>query len=257
MAVNAGQELQFTNKIFDHVHQQSHLQLELRWQCKGTGELLSRQEYVLHNISLSPNFSQVAELIHPMHLRNARNAAKHGVTIKVGNGDIDLDQFYRLHLITRRRLGVPIQPKTFFTNLAKNLLDKRQGFIMCAYYDEVCIAAAVFLLWNKTITYKYGASDPNYLKLRPNDLIFWNAINWGCDHGYDYMDMGRTDIDNAGLRTYKSRWGAKEMALFYSYAPTLPLRRSNLLMNILNTTIRHSPDWVCRLSGECLYRFAG
>jgi hypothetical protein len=257
IAITDEQEFLFTKNLFEQVHQQPHLKLELRWPCKESGEFQSRQDHVLHTINLSSDFSHAAELIHPMHSRNARNAATHGVKIKIGDGDTYLDEFYRLHLITRRRLGVPIQPKIFFTNLAKNLLESAHGYIMCAYYDEICIAAAVFLLWNKTITYKFGASDPAYLKLRPNDLIFWNAIKWGCDNGYDFLDLGRTDVDNAGLRSYKSRWGASEMAINYCYAPTLPLHRSDWLLNILNMTIRHSPQWVCRLSGELLYRFAG
>lgn len=257
LSISHEHEILFTRKLVELLHQRSNLRMELRWQYKDNGELQTKQDFVLHNLSLSPDFSSTAKRIHPMHCRNARNATKRGVTIDTGVGVEHLAQFYRLHLITRRRMGVPIQPKLFFTNLANNLLNGTQGFIMCAYIDSLCVASAIFLFANKTMTYKYGASDPKYTQMRPNDLIFWNAIQWGCENGYTNIDFGRTEIGNSGLRSYKSRWGAIEKDLVYSYGPTSPKNRSAWINNVLSTVIRHSPKWMCQLSGELLYRIAG
>lgn len=249
---NLDELLNFVDQITSNRSQKA----ELRWDYPGFDDLRKKKEHVLHLIDLSNSFPEVASKIHPMHTRNARYALSHNVTIVNGTELELLHHFYRLHLLTRRKQGVPIQPWKYFQGLQNRIIERSLGFISCAFLNDRCIAAAVFLTWNKVLTYKYGASDPAYLKYRPNDLLFWNAIQWGCENGFTVLDLGRTDLENVGLRSYKSRWGAREIPLSYCYSPTVPGSRSNFLMNILSTTIKHSPQWVCRLSGEILYRYA-
>ena len=119
-----------------------------------------------------------------------------------------------------------------------DILEKDLGFIMAAYQGSKCLAAALFLTWNKTITYKYGASDPDGLSLRPNDLIFQEIIRYGCEHRFAALDFGRTDMGNTGLRRYKSCWGAIETPLVYSYAPSLPSLRPTWMMSTLGSLIK-------------------
>ena len=69
------------------------------------------------------------------------------------------------------------------------------------------------------------------------------------------------DADADGLRSFKRGWGAQETPLVYSAvgdvrpvtlapsAPSIPSR-------VLRTVISRSPEWVCRLTGEVLYRYA-
>jgi hypothetical protein len=128
---------------------------------------------------------------------------------------------------------------------------------LLAYSGSIPVAGAVFLTWNGTVVYKYGASDPDYWKLRPNHLIFWTAIRWACEHGYRVFDFGRTDLDNQGLRDFKSGWGATERPLVYSLlADRPPKPPSGRLSHALEEVIRRSPPWVCRAVGELLYKYA-
>jgi hypothetical protein len=49
-----------------------------------------------------------------------------------------------------------------------------------------------------------------------------------------------------------------EEPLYYSTIPLQPQRASSgRLENIMHTVIQKSPLWVCRLSGELLYRHVG
>jgi CelD/BcsL family acetyltransferase involved in cellulose biosynthesis len=107
------------------------------------------------------------------------------------------------------------------------------------------------------IVYKYGASDPAFWGHRPNNLLFWHAIRWGCEHGYTSLDWGRTDFDNAGLREFKTGWGAVEEPLAYSViANQAPTAGSGRITRAMARVIRRSPPWVCRAMGEVLYRYA-
>jgi hypothetical protein len=86
----------------------------------------------------------------------------------------------------------------------------------------------------------------------------WTAIEWGCEKGFDKLDLGRTEPSQEGLRAFKSRWGAREYLLPYT---TLAADRKKVhngkLMEVVAKVIQKSPLWVCRLTGEFLYGHFG
>jgi lipid II:glycine glycyltransferase (peptidoglycan interpeptide bridge formation enzyme) len=137
-------------------------------------------------------------------------------------------------------------------------MEQGLGFVLLAYKEEVCLAGGVFLHWDHMLTYKYSASSGVDLQLRPNDLLLWAAIRWGCEHGYTLLDMGRTDLIDTGLRQFKNRWGATETHLTYSILCDGPMRPTgDRMMKAMETVIHHSPLWVCQAMGELLYRPVG
>jgi lipid II:glycine glycyltransferase (peptidoglycan interpeptide bridge formation enzyme) len=153
---------------------------------------------------------------------------------------------------------MPAQPWSFFDLLGRRLLETGLGFALLALKDDQCLAGAVFLRWGETLTYKFGASSRTECALQPNYLLFDTAIRWGCDHHCTQLDLGRTDLANAGLRTFKDRWGAHEFPLAYSVmAPASNRHAAGPWLRNLSWFIRHSPPWVARISGEMLYRHFG
>ena len=119
-----------------------------------------------------------------------------------------------MHVATRRRQGVPTQPKSFILRFDE-LFERDLGFVLIVRDGEQTIAAAVFLSFNGTLIYKYGASDPAALGKRPNNLLFLEAIRGGCAAGMHTLDLGRTDVDHKSLREFKTSWGAHERVLEY------------------------------------------
>jgi CelD/BcsL family acetyltransferase involved in cellulose biosynthesis len=186
--------------------------------------------------------------------RGIRKARSLGLESTVGQSRDDLDAFFRLHVETRRRLGVPVQPRRFLERLWARILQPGLGFIVLARRAGQPIAGAVFLAWNRNLIYKFGASDPRYWELRPNNLVIWTAIEWACRRGFAQLDFGRSDLDNHGLRDFKARWGAVETPLVYSYIGGRPPRSvPSLVTRAMASVIRRSPPTVCRLMGEMLY----
>ena len=118
-----------------------------------------------------------------------------------------MEEFYSLHLKTRKKLGVPIQPKSFFNIIYDEIIKKELGFIVITYADSLPIGAGVFFGFEDVLTYKYSASDPEKLKLRPNHLMLWGAFQEGIKKGYKYFDFGKTEIQNEGLKEVQSRVG--------------------------------------------------
>jgi lipid II:glycine glycyltransferase (peptidoglycan interpeptide bridge formation enzyme) len=257
LSSNITEESIFYKKLNQYIIKYHERKFELRWVFPGVTSLLPKQDYVLHKLALQKDFSSNLKLIHPGNKQNARAARKHGLQIEISSDIQHLREFYHLHLLTRHRHGVPIQPWSYFKTIMSKLLEKDLGFIISAYQGDSCLASAMFLKWNTNLIYKYGASNPASLQLRPNDLIMEEVIHWGCDHGYTSLDFGRTDLANTGLRNFKSYWGAEETDLIYSFSPVIPPNRPVWMNNMLNQLIRNSPLWICRLIGELLYRYAG
>jgi lipid II:glycine glycyltransferase (peptidoglycan interpeptide bridge formation enzyme) len=169
-----------------------------------------------------------------------------------------LRDFYHLHTLTRRRQGIPVQPWGFFTSLKRNIIDQGLGFLLLAYSGDSCIAATLYLHWGKTLTYKFGASNSIGQKLRANHFLFWTAIRWGCENGFEILDFGRSANSNQGLKDFKARWGADEVPLSYSFLPSGPQNDSSQkYMAIANVLIRNSPVWVSRILGKVLYKHFG
>lgn len=232
--------------------------IELRGPMSRHPALHPRGGQVLHILLLNARSEQVRQRFHTSHRRNIKTAEKRGVRIEWGTNRAHLEEFYRLHLETRRRQGIPIQPWSFFDLLWRELIQPGCGFVLLAYKEKECLAAAVFLHWQQTLTYKYGASSRAGLGLRPNDLLFWSAIRWGCENGFTFFDLGKSDVENKGLRAFKSGWGADETPLNYYQLSCAPNRSlQSQLMPIMESVIRHSPPWVCRAAGELLYGHFG
>jgi CelD/BcsL family acetyltransferase involved in cellulose biosynthesis len=231
---------------------------ELRAGLPTRARVHPRVAAVAHRLPLAADPADVSRRFSKMHQRNLRRAERSDVYVARGTSRQDVDAFYRLHLLTRRRLGLPIQPRRFFELLAEEVLAAGLGFVLTARAGDIPVAAAVFLAWNGVLVYKYGASDARYWSLRPNHALFWSAIRWGCEHGYRVLDWGRSDLADRGLREFKSGWGAIERPLTYTVvADQAPGPAPSRLRPAMQVLIRHSPPWVCRTLGELLYRYAG
>jgi len=232
--------------------------MEIRWCLPQQLGIEQLSEFVLHTIKLDPDPMQVSKHFKRTHLQNIHTAEERGVTVKFGDQLDHLKIFYNLQLETRKRHGVPAQPWKYFELLWQHIIKAGMGFVLLATKDNEFIAGMIYLAWGRTLIAKYAASREDRFNLRPNNLLFWEGIRWGCKNGYDVFDMGRTEVENAGLRNFKSRWGAVEKPLYYSTISSKQHKHSNgRLEHILHSVIQHSPLWVCRILGELLYKHAG
>jgi CelD/BcsL family acetyltransferase involved in cellulose biosynthesis len=211
-----------------------------------------------HRLALAGDVGAVVRRFRkPQVMRGVRRARHEGLTAVRRTDAAALAAFYRLHAATRSRLGVPTQPRAFIMRFA-DLFADGLGFVLLVGRDESPYAAAVFLTFGDTVTYKYGASDARHLGARPNNLLFMEAIAWGCDHGMAWLDFGRTDWGHESLRAFKLAWGADERELRYRHVGAPPRQgHDEALQRRLAAVLRRSPPLASRVVGELLYRHAG
>jgi hypothetical protein len=110
---------------------------------------------------------------------------------------------------------LPPQPFKFFLNIQKELIDNDLGFIVLARAASRTVAAAMFFRSGGTALYKYAASDERYQQLRGSDLVLWEGIQFLINKGAENVHLGRTSLENRGLRRFKLGWAVTEQMLHY------------------------------------------
>lgn len=191
-----------------------------------------------------------------------KKSRKMGVEVRIAEQREDMAHYYHLHLQTRsKKHGMPVQPQAFFYGLWDAFAANGNIQLLLAEHEGKTIAGMVLFASGSTVRYAYGASDENYLRLAPNNLLMWTAISWGSEHGYQTLDMGRTACDNEGLMEFKRRWGAVQEPLPYYYYPRIEglatTSEQGWKFRLLTACWRQLPLQISRPLGDRLYKHLG
>jgi len=240
--------------------------VQARWrtiELRGGGEFLNgsptASEFLVHTLMLGDDEEAVTRGFHATTRRNVRKSAGDEITVRRSISREAMVAYYRLHCATRRRHGLPPQPWRFFASIQRRVLATGGGFIMLAASGGRPAAGAVFFHFNGSAIYKFGAYDPRFRHLRPNNRVMWEAIRWCCRNGIRRLSLGRTEPGDQGLLQYKKSWGAASHRLaYYRYdvkrgaltSRPSPVRSSYPVLRIL-------PSGLLRLAGSLLYRHIG
>jgi hypothetical protein len=190
--------------------------------------------------------------------RDLRRGEKHGLTYEHRADLSAISSFYDLHARNRRRLGVPVQPRSFFARFYERVILRGLGFVGVVSIKDKVIATAVFLSYNKTVIYKYSASDFNAWEHHPNDFLIGSVLCDTMQHGSSCLDFGITPVNQAGLLRFKRKWATREIPVgFACYAGSVnQFSNPSRLLTFAAPIIRHSPLMICRMMGDLLYKYS-
>ena len=230
---------------------------ELRSTPASTSALVPNKTFYAHKIDLQKSAAELLENFDSAARRAIRKAERSTLSVEISREENAIEQFFQLHARTRRRHGIPPQPRAFFRNIYKHIIQRGLGFVVLAYVDARPIAAAVFFHFGKRALFKFGASDERYQAHRPNNLLMWEGIKTCTELGLTTLHLGRTDVGQEGLRRFKLSLGAEEEMLRYfrfnistlSWVPESPTFSSSLP----GAVFRRLPLTLNRLAGTMLY----
>jgi len=214
---------------------------------------------VEHIVDLEQGAEALRKHFHETHRRRLRQAERSGLRARVGCTADDVDAFYRLHVQTRCRQGVPVQPRRFFGAVWQHLIAAGHGVVVLVETPPARpVAGAVVLGWNGIAIAKFQASDDAYWEQRPNHLCYWAALRWSCETGHRRFSFGRSETRHAGLQKWKAGWGGEAVPLTYALTGSggSPAEGHGVLDAALSSVIKRSPALVCRALGALLYRYA-
>jgi CelD/BcsL family acetyltransferase involved in cellulose biosynthesis len=214
-------------------------------------------EYYFHQLDLRPSEQSLFRSFHKDCVqRKIRRAERESLRYEEGRSESLLDHFYRLHIMGRRRQGLPPQPRKWFQTLVACLRTDVQ--VRVAYKNGQPVASILTMTYKNTLVYKYGCSDSRLNNLGGMALLFWNAIQEAKRAGIEVLDMGRSDTDNSGLVTFKEHWGAERSIVNYWRYPARAAQSApESRIKYVKRLVSIAPDWSLVMLGNLLYRHIG
>lgn len=181
------------------------------------------------------------------------------VKLRMGGSPADWDAFYHLHMDTRRRLGLPVMPRRFFSAMARHL-PPASLFMHVAEKNGRILAVGLSLVFNGTWQLEWVGDSPDGREVGAGQRLYWTAIQEAAARGFHTFSFGRTAATNAGLLAYKRHWGTTEEDIpiyYWGRYPgrgATPERRSrHLAQRVINSSPK--PLYL-KLSDFC-YRHLG
>ena len=214
--------------------------------------------YSLHRVDLRPSLDALRKGFHRDCIqRKITRAERESLTYEAGCSPLLLQQLYGLLQLTRSRHHLPPQPFEWFQNLMACM--GKDVCIRIASKGSRSIAGIMTLGHGKTMVYKYGGSDAKFSHLGATPMLFWRAIQDAKDAGMEELDLGRSDLDNPGLITFKERWSAVSSTLTTWRAPAATASSSFDQVKgwLAKEGFARLPDSALTLAGRLLYRHIG
>lgn len=237
-------------------HERGWSHLEVRGAAGLPSEAPPSVSFFAHELDLSPGPERVWSGFDSSVRRAVRKAEREQVSVEVRTDGEAVSAFCQLHARSRRRHGLPPQPRRFFDAIREEMFDSGLGSVVLASREGAPVAAAVFLQAGPRAVYKFGASDERDQASRANNLAMWKGLQWLMSRGVTSLHFGRTSCSQEGLRRYKRGWGASESTLHYhklALPSTTWVRDRDRAAGLHTRVFSHLPLSLNRLLGAALY----
>ena len=218
--------------------------------------------FVQHVISLDGDMKELEARFRKNMRQAIRKAKENGLTVRAGDSLSDMERFYELNILTRRKHGLIPQPWRFFENIHRYMISTGCGVLLLCEYEGRIIAGDMMLAYGKKLVGKFNASDRRYQALGPNHLLQVRGIELGVADGYNEINLGRTELEHDGLRRFKKGWGSREEPLPYYYYPADQTGSWSTGQTppggqqLMALFVRFAPSWALRMAGAAIYRRA-
>jgi lipid II:glycine glycyltransferase (peptidoglycan interpeptide bridge formation enzyme) len=213
-------------------------------------------------VDLQRDEDEIWQGLHGSARRAIKKAQRSGVTVRISRQKDDLRAFFELHLSVRKyKYRLLAQPYRFFENIWQQFIAPGKGVLVLAVHSCTVIGGVLFLEWQNGLYYKFNASSPDHIALRPNDLVVWEGIRFGQSRGLHFLDFGLSDWDQEGLLQYKRKFATDEKTIsILRYTPEgSPSAKEKELRQLLpqltdlfvDTSV---PDSITEKAGDVLYQ---
>lgn len=184
------------------------------------------------------------------------------LNLKVADNESDVKSFYRLYLMTRKRLSLPLQPYFFIKMLWETFSPLKRMEILLAKQRDRAIAGVILFKFKDRVSIEFSAHDESYRNVSAIHFLFWEAIKSAYNKGYKILDFGRTSPKNKGLMDFKKRWGTKVVDIPHFYYPKEASQRngnreSSMSYKAVKKMCNKAPDFVLPYIGSFCYRHLG
>jgi peptidoglycan pentaglycine glycine transferase (the first glycine) len=228
----------------------------------GGLDALETQETASVRVDLGPDVDTVFARMDRKCRDNIRFAQKHGITVRRG-AEADLPVFDRLKEAHSARLGYLRRGPDYYTGLWRELGPAGHVALLISEYEGEPLAAILAVRFGDTSYHRERPWSGEHGRLRPNELLEWEAMKWAKSEGLRFANLGAiephvADAVIAGAReTIDLRYSASRFKLKfggeivvdppfmdYVFNPVLRLAYRSVPRSVLKS------DWAKRLTSR-------
>ena len=184
---------------------------EVRGDRPEPGFAHSKTSYHTLRLDLSVGPERLWAGLHASARRNVKKAQRAGLELLEGLEH--LDAFVAVNHRNMHRLGTPAHGGVFFGQVARQFPEAR--LLMLRRRSE-WVGGMLLLPHKDTVHMPWVASLERHFELRPNNLLYWEAIRSSAERGFAAFDFGRSREDQGTFR-FKVQHGGEPVSLYYQY----------------------------------------
>jgi hypothetical protein len=166
----------------------------------------------------------------PSHRRAVRKADASALEVRWGSAEADFAAFADLYATTMDRVDADPYyrlPDEYFPFL-RDRLSGACGVLSAWLGGEP--VAALLLLWGpRLLHYHLGGSRQEFLPLRPNNRLFWEAIRLGRERGLEWFHLGGGAGSDDDLLAFKMGFGSTALEWYKACLVLDPAAQEQLL----------------------------
>jgi lipid II:glycine glycyltransferase (peptidoglycan interpeptide bridge formation enzyme) len=197
------------------------LRIEIRWPCKwGHVDLFRNIGYehigtkTTYTVDLSKGAEELWRHIYGNKRKNIKKALDRGVEFIEKSSFEDIEEFYGLFLdLAKRHKFVPAK-LSWFQTIWKSRRQKDSSKVFFARWRDKNVSSVFATIHAKTIYALGWGYLGTALEVRPNDLLHWKIMEWGCKRGFLRYHMGYVQpgqraekgSHEAGIWGWKREW---------------------------------------------------
>ena len=226
--------------------------------------LLSHSHFIHSVLDLSCPIDEIWRKFKKDVRKSIRKAEHSTMQLITGNELAHYRIFFELEVETRRKQGSPPYSFRFFDALYSILHPLGKVKLYLTMLNGQYIAGGIILLHKDSALFGYSASSSSkvFLRLKPNNFLFWHAIQNLHKANLNSLDFGITDPSNEGLLRFKSAWGTRNSQIPYRYflnqASEVPVfDRRSLKLRIARGMLHAMPLKLLKKIGPVLLRQLG
>lgn len=227
------------------------------------GMMQERLSYKCHFLDLTLPLEQLFAEFHKSAVRYMiKKAGRFPFYLSVARNVADVESFYKLYVLTRKRLSLPPQPLKFFLEIWRQLGPKGGVLFLLAKLKGKTVGGVMLLCHKDRISYEAIGLDESHSRKGTQFFLIWEAIKMAHGQSFKVFDFGRTAVENQGLMTFKGRWGTKVSDLPVFYYPACAVngqrpREKTIPYKMVRFVCKLTPMRFYPVLGELVYMHLG
>ena len=179
------------------------------------GDLHTTSGHVHWMVDVRGGVDAVWKGLHSNIRRQVRIGRRNQLEVQLDRSGGQLEACHQVLSRFTHQMGTPLFGKDFLEHIIQAFPN---GFnIAVVYNKEQPIGAYFQLEMGHTVYGMWGAALREYLELRPVYLAYWEMLRDASEHGYHFLDMGRSPAGSEASR-YKGQWGGLSRPVYQQVA---------------------------------------